>query len=97
MLPLFKTAVSAGAYYLLGELMLRGGWSRLRLRRWASGAALLLLAAGVGWLGLALFVGSFFFHLADMIALVKPALIAGVITILVAILLVVQGVRLFGR
>lgn len=97
MLPIVKTVIAAGAYYLVGEVLRRGDGSRQRLRRWASGTALLLLAAGVGWLGLAFLLGSLFWQLADAATLVRPALLAGGVTLLVALLLLIQGWRLLSR
>lgn len=65
-----------------------------RLRRILWGAVLLLIGGVIATVGLVLLISSLFFYLAEVSNFVTPAIIAGVISLLLAGLSFVESFRL---
>ncbi|MEX2055110.1 MAG: hypothetical protein WD972_02915 [Candidatus Andersenbacteria bacterium] len=92
---LFKLAASSLGYYALSELAMRNVVGKRNLRGILSGIVFILTSAAVGIFGIVALIVSLFFKLAGptLDHLVIPAVITGGISLLVALLAFVNGLR----
>lgn len=92
-MSIVRQLVRSGVYYGLYEVLWRGEKSRAGLRRVMMGGVLLFMAVPVAFVGVLVGVAALFFGLAEVEALVQPALITAGVVWLIAALLFYQGWR----
>ena len=78
-------------------MLLSGKETEHRLSKIMAGVVLMLVAVPVGFLGIATLVAAFFFYLSAVEQFVRPAFITGILVVLLAALLSVQGLRIIRR
>lgn len=95
--PLLRLLLSSAAYYAAAELLVRRGRAQHQVQRLLWSSLFVLVAAVLLAVGLVLLIATLFFKLAEVEALVVPALVAGGVSLLAALLLANEGVRRWRR
>lgn len=93
-IPLFKSLITSGIYYVLSETVLRGEQSRRVIKNVVVGLLVLLIAASMWLLALVLCVLGIFFQVSGNVEFIKASLISAGIAALVGMVLGIEGVRL---
>lgn len=79
--------------YGITEVLFRGKIAQVTLKRILRGVMYVLIGAAIGFVGLLAGIAALFFQLADLFSYVQPAIITGVVAILIAAVLFIQGFR----
>ncbi|MEX1997762.1 MAG: hypothetical protein WEA04_03780 [Candidatus Andersenbacteria bacterium] len=95
--PLLKLAATSATYYVASQLTGRNYWSGRNVRGLLLGAGLALGSIAVGVVGITILVLSLFFQLADLETFVRPALVTSGISFLIALVMLLEGLRLWRR
>lgn len=91
---LLRLFLASAAYWGAAQAAHQPGVAGRTVKFWLLGAGLVFGSILLGLLGLIILVVALFFELANYEQLVMPAIIAGAVTLLLAIAVVIEGLRL---
>lgn len=90
-----RLLLTSAAYWGVAQATSRsGGVSGRTVKSWLIGAGLIFGSVLIGIVGVVILIMALFFQLADYAQLVMPAVITGVVSLLLAIAVMIEGLRL---